>query len=276
LGTIGLAGIVLRLTLGVGLGFFIGLTGVGGGVLVIPSLMYLLHLPTSTAVGTANLYAFLTKVAGTYHHWREKNLALDVAKPFLCAAVPANIVVAYIVSRTAGRLSETPEAWEAFQNHLRLVLVGVVLLSAVLLVIRQCMPRGEGRETLADRLQGRPKTRALTGMGLGVVVGALVGATSVGGGVLVVPALMLIFGLTARQTVGTSILLAVVLTLVSSLVYSASGETNLSCAVLMSAGSLIGVPLGVRLSVRVSSTVLERIVVVVVVIAGIMLLAKGH
>ena len=54
--------IIARLVIGLVIGFCIGLTGVGGGVLMIPALTELLGFNTTQAVGTTSLYAFLTKI----------------------------------------------------------------------------------------------------------------------------------------------------------------------------------------------------------------------
>ena len=61
-----------RLVLGILIGFCIGMTGVGGGVLVLPALTILLRMNPVVAVGTASFYAFLTKVSATFHHIKLK------------------------------------------------------------------------------------------------------------------------------------------------------------------------------------------------------------
>ncbi len=68
----GVTSIIVQLILGVVIGFSIGLTGIGGGVLVLPSLTLILGLPPSVAAGTASLYAFLTKIQATVEHFRLK------------------------------------------------------------------------------------------------------------------------------------------------------------------------------------------------------------
>ena len=147
----------------------------------------------------------------------------------------------------------------------------VVLACGVIMLMRTLMSGEEGASRVSEHIRQRPKLRWAIGLGLGGVVGALIGATSVGGGVLVVPSLILLFGLSPRQTVGTSILIAFVLTLASSLVYGASGGIDWPSAVIMSVGSLIGVPLGVKLSMRLSSVLLGRIVIVVILASGLMM-----
>jgi uncharacterized membrane protein YfcA len=70
---------------------------------------------------------------------------------------------------------------------------------------------GGSRKTLAERIASRPHHSKILGLMMGAVVGGLIGATSIGGGVLIVPLLMILFGLEARRTVGSSIFIAVVL-----------------------------------------------------------------
>ena len=67
-------GWLIRLILGLFIGFCIGLTSIGGGVLVLPALTVLLKLDPLVAVGTTTLYAFLTKITALFHHLHLKRL----------------------------------------------------------------------------------------------------------------------------------------------------------------------------------------------------------
>lgn len=84
--------IVVRLVCGLAIGFAIGMTGIGGGVLVMPTLTILLSLPTSVAVGTASLYALLVKIYAVFEHYKLKTINFRVSGLVLAGAVPGNIV----------------------------------------------------------------------------------------------------------------------------------------------------------------------------------------
>ena len=85
---------VLRVVIGAVIGFLIGLTGIGGGVLVMPALTVFLGLPPTTAVGTASLYAFLTKIMAAVKHISLKNVDFRTCGCLLLGALPANVAVA--------------------------------------------------------------------------------------------------------------------------------------------------------------------------------------
>ena len=65
---------IIELIIGTSIGLTIGMTGIGGGVLLMPALTVILSIPASIAVGTASLYSFLTKIYATIEHIRFKNL----------------------------------------------------------------------------------------------------------------------------------------------------------------------------------------------------------
>jgi len=267
-----LAPYCLRGVLGLVIGFCIGLTGIGGGVLVMPSLILLLHLPASVAVGTANLYACLCKSFGTYHHWKQRTISLRLSWLIIAGAVPVNLAVAVLITRHLSSLKADVEAWQQFQHGMKLFIAFVVLASAAIILLNALRRRTVGGSGL-DRprgLSGRPRT--IAALALGALLGALIASTSVGGGVIVVPILIIVFGLSSAETVGSSILIAVCLTLVSTLVYGFHGDMDWRTAVTMAVGSLGGVPFGARLSRRLPDKVLEAIVAGIILLTGILML----
>ncbi len=265
--------IVYRLFLGLGIGFCIGLTGVGGGVLVLPALTLLLRMNAVMAVGTASLYAFLTKVSATFHHAKLKTIDWTLSLLFLAGAIPVNFLVARWISG--------PGANEEFTHALKTFITGMVFFCVAIMIynlISQIRNHkaGGSKVQLADHIAKRPVLRRGLGVLMGAVVGALIGATSIGGGVLIVPMLMILFGLEARRTVGSSIFIAVVLTLVTSLSYF-SGENSMDAvtAIVMAVGSLVGVPFGSKLSVKMPEKALQMIVIGIILVAAVMMLFNG-
>lgn len=264
--------LVGRLVLGLLVGFSIGLTGVGGGVLMLPALTLLLKMNPVMAVGTASLYSFLTKLSATFHHVKLKTIDWGISLLFLAGALPANAAVSFWVTRH-GSSAE-------FQHGLRIFITGTVFFCIGAMVlslgrqIRNQRKQIKGN-TLADRINARPVLSRTLGVLAGAVVGALIGATSIGGGVLIIPLLMVLFGLAARRTVGSSIFIAVVLTLVTSLIYSKGGEVDIATAVVMAVGSLIGVPSGSKLSSGMPDKLLQGIVIALICVAAVMMLING-
>ncbi len=268
-------GIVIRLVLGLVIGFCIGLTGVGGGVLVIPSLILIVNLPASYAVGTASFYAFLTKIYATYRHFRLGNIAWKTASFILVGAVPAGILVSWLINRHIADLINHPEALAAFEYVLKIFIAMVIFGSALVLLyntfIRKRIPRTQ-HEGPAAALE-IPKRRRVAVVA-GALIGGLIGATSVGGGVLIIPTLIVVFGMSAARTIGSSIFIALVLTLFTSLIYYSGNQLDMNTALIMAVGSLGGVEIGGRVSVIISERKLKAVVIAIILISSILMLFK--
>jgi uncharacterized membrane protein YfcA len=265
--------LIIRLALGLVIGFCIGLTGVGGGVLVLPALTVILGIDPIKAVGTTSFYAFLTKISATFHHAKLKTIDWGTSFRFLVGAVPAAALVSLWVSSKGAN--------ESFQNGLKNFIVGMVIFSVFMMIlnmVKQSRVALENEErTLSGRINGHPLARTTLCILMGVIIGGLLGATSIGGGVLIVPMLIILFNLSASQTVGSSIFIAVVLTLVTSLIYGKGGEVDKVTAIIMAIGSLSGVYYGSKLSARMPDRLLQVIVISLILVAAVlMLLDLGH
>ncbi|MBD3315416.1 MAG: TSUP family transporter [Chitinivibrionales bacterium] len=275
-----LVDLILRLGIGTFVGFAIGMTGVGGGVLVMPALTVVLGIPASVAVGTASFYAFLTKAYAVGEHWRLKTINWHISMLFLIGAIPASIATSLLVLQLANQ--ENAEAVAAFQNSLKGIISYVMVLAAVLLMVdlwRKSRSRGPGkRADGTSRAATLTMPKRVTGVFLGSIVGILLAATSVGGGVLVIPLLVLVFSLPASKTVGSSILIALVLTLVTSILYWGGGNLDYITGLCMWIGSLAGVFFGSRLAVKVPDKALQAIVIGIIWVAtaGMFLGGGGH
>lgn len=265
------AEILLRLLLGTVIGFCIGLTGVGGGVLVLPAVTLILKINPIMAVGTTTLYNFLSKITATIQHGRLKTIDWNISIRFLMGAVPANIVTALWVS-SHGEDSR-------FKQILMQFIVGVVFFSVLMIVlnmITRSRPKVVEREReLAEHLQKKKAARTEVCLLLGAISGSLVGATSIGGGVLIVPMLIIVFGLSASRTVGTAIFISMILAMVTALIYGSHGEQDRVTACIMALGSLAGVFYGSKLSVKIPELFLRAIVLVLVLVAAIMMLGNS-
>jgi uncharacterized membrane protein YfcA len=278
----GLPGLFFRLLSGAIIGFSIGLTGVGGGVLILPTLTILFGMDTTVAVGTASLYSFITRVTGTFHHYKLKTIKLAVAIWFLVGAIPANVAASWFVAATVRRLGAGSEAVENFQSNLNTFVAIIILLSCVLLVVnlirdmrKSKAARGE-MSAMATRINGHPLLTKVVAAVLGIGGGALMGATSVGGGVLIIPMLIIFFGMTSIQTVGTSFLITLILTLITSVIFLTQGQVDYGTGISMAIAAMLTVPIGTKLSVNMPERVLKFIVVSVIIVAvGWMLIKNG-
>ena len=275
---------VMQLVSGALIGACIGMTGIGGGVLILPVLTLGFGLPSTVAVGTAHLYSCLCKLPAVFFHFRQGTIRFRTSAYFLVGAVPATVAVALWITGYAGAMDPADPAWRALQTNLRQFIAAVVILSGLLILWHMFMRPGSrapaGEAGQADQAGDRIPSR-VTGAKvflvavLGIVIGGLIAATSVGSGILIVPLMIIIFRLTAVDTVGSSIFIALTLTLTSSIIYAGSSQLDLAIAVTMAAGSLVGVPLGVRMSRRIPERHLQITITGLVLAAGVVMLAGG-
>ncbi|WP_457750839.1 sulfite exporter TauE/SafE family protein [Thermococcus sp.] len=235
--------------LGFLVGFLIGLTGVGGGSLMTPSLIFLGVEPL-TAVGTDLLYATVTRVFGVLFHGRRGHVRGDIAFRLLMGSVPAVIIGGYAVR-------QIPR--EILNEYLTLILGIILVVTAALSLLR-----GE------IHLPVRPRWGYV--YLLGFIVGLTVQFTSVGAGVIVTFALMNVARINPRQVVGTTILYGLVLSAMSFLSYAGMGSVDYGLAGLLILGTVPGVYVGTRFNAEVDKEKLKKGVNVVILLIGILTL----
>jgi uncharacterized membrane protein YfcA len=220
-------------------GMLVGLTGMGGGVIMTPILMLGLGLPATTAVGTDLAYATLTKMAGTWQHWRQGTVDGAVVRGLALGSVPASLVAVVLV------------AWLRRANHDRIdgwlehAIGGALLLAALLMLYR--LVRGRGRATTAAAAaHARAKLIAIGALG-----GLMVGLTSIGSGSLILALLVLVVPLGAERLVGTDVAHATLLVGTAAIAHLFAGDVNLGMVGWLVTGSIPGILIGSRLVLRV-------------------------
>jgi hypothetical protein len=266
--------IILSLIFGGLIGFVIGLTSIGAGALVLPALTLVFGMPPSVAIGTATLYAFLTKIYASVRHLQLKTVNTRVAAVFLAGAAPGNAIAAWFISRRATELRDQAEALQVFQDRLTLFMAIVIAACAVSLVRSGFKARPPMIEA-AGLFQDRPATRNAMTVLAGAFVGAIMGASGIGGGVLVVPVLIMLLGLPPRHTVGTSVFISLFLSFLTALIFGKSGETDLGVAIVMSIAAWGGVYFGGKLVTRLPERPLIIIVAITVMIAAVIMAARA-
>ena len=245
--------IIEALLWGVAMGFLICFTGVGAGVLVVPIISLFFGLPTSAAIGTASIYSTLTKIAAGIEHVRIRNVNYALFRAISVSAVPGILISAIGINAT---LTYYPQYTEAIQAILTKAVVAAIALSLVLVLFQA-----------EKKIQHVSSRWAHV---IGFFIGLLMGTTGIGGGVLIVPALFLIGKETPKRVVGTSIAVALLLSGVTAIIYAGGGQADYTLALLMVAGSLIGIPLG-SLGLRRASQTFLRYCVIITIAAALII-----
>jgi len=249
------------------LGFLIGLTGVGGGVLTVPVLILALRLPPIAAVGTASLFTVFTKIYAGIKHYRQDTINVKAGLWFLLSALPGVVLSSFLVKW--GKASLSPEGVTTLENALEYVIMASIALAMLTLLFDYTRVNTQFLYTPGGKLI---KFLCL------FTIGAIMGMTSIGGGILIIPALLLFYRET-RRYVGTSIFIGLFSLAVMSAIYAFAGQegghggdVNVRIAALMAVGSLVGTHQGSALSKKIEPRGLQFVVIGVIVLAVLMMI----
>ncbi|OVE74995.1 hypothetical protein BVX97_06035 [bacterium E08(2017)] len=260
--------VLLRIIIGTTVGFTIGLTGIGGGVLILPALSLILGMPASTCVGTATLYAALTQLMSSYRHHKLKNINYPAALVVLAGGIPAAAATAMFLNRHAESLKDNAQALAKYESNRELFIGAVIAVAAMMLIAdlfnkrrrRKVKPPAEFKKVTLDKAPGAIFT--------GASVGFLIASTSVGGGVITIPLLITLFKLPAARAVGSASLITLLLTATTSIVYGKGGMVDIATAIIMAAGSIAGVYIGSKLTLKIPDKMLQTIIIAIIIVAA--------
>lgn len=250
---------------GFGVGFLVGMTGVGAGSLMTPFLITHVGVQPALAVGTDLLFASITKASAAAPHHTFGNVNWRIVKWLACGSVPGALAMLALIEVLRPDL-------EAMAYVIKVALVTALIVSSVAIVIYPFITRGRWKEK-AER--GSQDLRPLPTLLLGLLLGTVVTLTSVGAGALGVVVLTLLYpALRTRQLIGTDIVHAVPLTLVSGVGHLGMGNANITLLGLLLLGSLPGIALGSRLTGRLPDRLLRAALALILVFAAYQLSTK--
>jgi uncharacterized membrane protein YfcA len=224
---------------GVLIGAALGLLGGGGSVLTVPIFVYVLGFSPKEAIAMSLAVVGATSAFGTASHWRAGNVNVRVAAVFGGVAVLGTLIGVRVARFVPGTT--------------QLVVFGVVMLAAAAFMLRF---RPAGADVSA-KVAAEPLTSVLKVMPGGLLVGLLTGIIGVGGGFLIVPALVLL-RMSVHEAVGTSLLVITGTCIVGFLGYLGHVSLDWAAVALVAAGTLPGIALGSYLHRYVPQSVLRR------------------
>jgi uncharacterized protein len=245
---------------GLVVGFIVGLTGVGGGSLMTPILLYF-GIPPAKAVGTDLLYAAFTKMGGIYVHHKKNNINWVITGWLSLGSVPAALATLWILDS----IKTDTTALNAIIRHS----LGWALLFTSVAIIFKKQLLGFSKKHAGDKFHKESKTQNALTVAIGVMLGATVTLTSIGAGALGTVTLFFLYPLLVTpKLVGTEIAHAVPLTLVAGLGHATMGNLDLALLGQLLMGSLPGIYLGSMLSGKVPDLLLRNAIAIMLFWAG--------
>src|SRR6202167_3176956 len=247
--------LLVKALVGFVVGSLIGMTGVGGGVLLLPILIFGLGVPPMSAVGSDALFNFFTKIGASAVHLRRGTVRRKVVVALILGSAPGSYVGVSFLHHLRAVHSDGV-------NSFITIAVGVLLITIPTFLFFQ--------KKIEDRAAAKPPTmKSFAWMLLiGLVAGFLVGITSVGSGSIVMMMLLLFFSFQPKEMVGTDIVHALLLTGVTSLLHMFARNVDFHLVEALVIGSVPGGLLGSYLSTRVPVPWLRRILCAVLLATG--------
>jgi len=247
--------LALKILVGFIVGILIGMSGVGGGVLLLPVLIFGLRVPPLMAVGSDALFNFFTKIPASLMHLKKGTVRRKVVVALAAGSIPGSIVGVKL-------LMHIRHLYGDGVNNFIKTAVGILLIIIPILLLFQ--------RRIEERVVNRPPTmKGFAGMALiGLIAGFLVGMTSVGSGSIIMMLLLLFYSFAPKVNVGTDIVHAVLLTGITGLMHFRLGNVDLSLVVTLLIGSIPGGLIGSHLATRVPMLWLRRILCTLLLITG--------
>ncbi len=251
----------LLVSMGAAVGFLSGLFGVGGGFIITPLLIFL-GIPPAVAVGTGSAQIVASSMSGAVAQYRRDNVDVKMGLVLIAGGLVGTVIGVQVV-RILRRLGQfdlvVSLAYVTFLGA-----VGTVMLLESMRSIQKVKAGGAALKRRAHAhswLDGLPfkmrfrrsklYTSAVPPMTIGAFVGFLAAIMGIGGGFIIVPALIYLLRMPTNIVVGTSLFQLVFVTAATTVLQSATNQTvDLPLAFFLVAGGVIGAQLGAAAGVR--------------------------
>jgi len=254
---------------GLFVGTMIGMTGVGGGSLMTPILIFGFAIQPAIAVGTDLLFAAITKSGGIWSYWRHGVVHWHVVKRLAMGSIPASLITLFFLHQTG--------VSEGQHSDLITSALGVALIltsSALLLkgTISNILQSHVGNPVVDAlyRVRQDEQHKTVATIATGAFLGVMVTMSSVGAGALGAVTLLFLYPrMKGVEIVATDIAHAVPLTAIAGLGHSTVGTVDWSLLSYLVMGSLPGIYIGSHLGIRISDKVMRPLLAIILLMVGI-------
>ena len=269
--------LLLILFFGFIVGFMSGLFGVGGGFLMTPLLIFM-GIPPSTAVGTESVQILGSSVSGAIAHSRKKNIDYEIGIFLLIGGIFGSTigVILFNFLKESGNI-------DLIINILYVIflsVIGILMLieSTISLVKHQeKVIRKKKKRSFLDYLPLKLKFRhsgiyisIILPISVGIITGFLASLMGVGGGFIMVPAMIYLFRMGTVSAIGTSLFQIVFVTLNSSILQATYNlSVDLILAIFLLIGGVIGAQYGSKFTSKFKGEQLRVLLALIVILVCI-------
>jgi uncharacterized protein len=243
------------------IGVLLGLLGGGGSILTVPVFVYLLGFTPKTAIAMSLPVVGATSLVGALGHWRAGNVRLRTALTFGACAMLGSFAGARLARHMTGQA--------------QLVLLAIVMLGSAVTMFRARPADEDELPRAVDALALGGGTLALV-LWVGLAVGVLTGLVGVGGGFLIVPALVVLGRIPIKQSVGTSLLVIAMNAASAFAGYLGTVDVEWRFVSLFTGVAMVGILVGTRLVRHVSAAELKRAFAVFLVLMATLIIVQNR
>ena len=255
---------------GFAVGILVGLTGVGGGSLMTPLLVFLFGFKAQVAVGTDLLFAALTKTGGVWiHHGTHNSVEWHIVGWLALGSIPCSLGTLYYLNYLNGVGKETTGAI-TYTLGIALILTAISLLvRSVLLARAKKLGEIDDDHSTVENTGRFEHLQIPATVFVGAALGVLVTLSSVGAGALGTVAILFLYPkLTTLKIVGTDLAHAIPLTAVAGFGHWRLGNVDLVLLGSLLIGSLPGIWIGSHLSAKIPEKFLRPVLASLLMIIG--------
>src|SRR5579864_3329374 len=256
----------ILLTAGVGLavGIMVGLTGVGGGALLVPILVLFMRVPPIVAVGTGALFVAATKIGAAWSYHRQGHVEMRLVGRMALGSIPGALL------GVGGLALLRAHIGNGVNEILRIMIGTILILTPIIAFLKRYLER-KGKKSLRDRLPSYI-TATNGAVVVGFVGGCLVGMTSMGSGSIIMTLLLLFYSRSVPTLVGTDIAHAAILGAVAGAGHLVLGTVDFRLLAALLLGSIPGAWFAAHMATSVRTLWLRRMLFSVLVVAGLSML----
>ena len=270
------ASVPMLVGLGLGVGVLSGLFGVGGGFILTP-LLFMIGIPSAIAVGTEGNLIVGSSVSGVLAHLRRKTVDFPMGLALLAGGLVGSFfgVKLFRLLTLLGQI-------DLVIKLAYVLLLGVIGGAMAIEAIAAIRARSKGKKIGMGRkhhswVQGLPLRYRFRASGLyisvipplavGMLVGVMAAIMGVGGGFIMVPAMIYLLGMPTKVVVGTSLFQIILTTAYTTMMHATTNKTvDVALAVLLLVGGVIGAQIGTRIGLKMKAEQL-RVLLAMMVLA---------
>lgn len=274
--------IFLVIGMGAVVGFLSGMFGVGGGFLMTPLLIFM-GIPPAVAVATESNEITAASVSGALAHWRRQGVDLKMGMVLIAGGAVGSFFGAQVFTylRSLGQVDLMISlAYVLFLGSVG----GLMFWESVRAIYRQykgikpkIKPREDRHKAWIHALPFKMRFRksrlyvsALLPLAIGMFVGVLAAIMGVGGGFVMVPAMIYLLGMPTNVVVGTSLFQIIFVTALTTIFHSVNTQTvDIFLAVLLLVGAVVGAQVGARFGLRLKGEQLRALLALMVLLVCI-------